>query len=195
MLKDRLREARKNADMTQKEVAARLDMTEAGYCCYETGKRIPNALQIARLAQIFDVTGDYLLETVELENNRNVPILGRIACGAPILAEENIEEYITLPTGVRADYALYCRGDSMTGAGIYDGDVVYIRQTADVQDGQIAAVRICDEATLKRIFRVPDGLLLVADNPTQPRRLYTGPEAAEVEIMGLAVAYLHKIQT
>lgn len=193
MFNERLREARKKAGLTQKDVASQLNMTEAGYCGYETGKRVPNALQIARIAKIIGVTGDYLLETEQLSAGDMVPLLGRIACGAPILADENIEEYISLPSGVRADYALRCVGDSMIGAGIQDGDTVFIRADAQVENGQIAAVRNGDEATLKRVRRTADGVILMPENPEYDPIIYTEGSAADVEIMGLAVAYLHKL--
>ena len=193
MFNERLREARKKAGLTQKDVASQLNMTEAGYCGYETGKRVPNALQIARIAKIIGVTGDYLLETEPLYSEQVVPLLGRIACGEPILAEQNVEEYISLPSGVKVDYALTCRGESMTGAGIQDGDVVFIRADADVQNGQIAAVRNGDEATLKRVRRTDHGVILMPENPDYDPIIYTEGSDADVEIMGLAVAYLHKL--
>lgn len=193
MFNERLREARKKAGLTQKFVASQLNMTEAGYCGYETGKRVPNAIQIARIAKIIGVTGDYLLETEPLYAECAVPLLGRIACGEPILAEQNVEEYISLPSGVKADYALTCRGESMTGAGIQDGDVVFIRANTDVQNGQIAAVRNGDEATLKRLRRTEHGVILLPENPDYDPIIYTEGSDADVEILGLAVAYLHKL--
>ena len=76
----------------------------------------------------------------------NVPLVGSIACGTPILAEENIKEYIGVPAAWRADFALECHGDSMAPR-ICDGDIVCIRRQPEVESGQIAAVRIGDEAT------------------------------------------------
>lgn len=178
MFNERLREARKKAGLTQKDVASQLNMTEAGYCGHETGKRVPNALQIARIAKIIGVTGDYLLETEQLSAGDMVPLLGRIACGAPILADENIEEYISLPSGVRADYALRCVGDSMIGAGIQDGDTVFIRADASVENGQIAAVRRPDWQPLA-LRPLVDALSVVANQvselaPEQPPSVQNG---------------------
>lgn len=130
-----------------------------------------------------------------LERMRQIPLVGQIACGTPILAEQNIESYIDLPQHIHADYALSCRGDSMIGAGIRDGDVVYIRQQPEVENGEIAAVMVDgDEATLKRFYF--DGLTvqLVAENPKFPPMVFTGDEIeARVKIIGRAIAYTHSI--
>lgn len=85
---------------------------------------------------------------------RMVPIIGQIAAGKPILADEHIEAFLPCDTGVHADFGLVVSGDSMIGADIHDGDVVFIRSQPIVDDGQIAAVRIDDDATLKRFYKI-----------------------------------------
>ena len=122
-----------------------------------------------------------------------VPLIGAIACGSPILAEENIEEYVDLPKHIRADFALTCRGDSMIGADIHDGDVVYIRQQAQVRSGQIAAVLIDDEATLKRVYLNGETVVLQPENPSYAPLVFSGPDAAALRILGLAVAFTHAL--
>ena len=114
-----------------------------------------------------------------------VPIVGEIACGIPITAEQNIEGYADLPDGVHADFALRCKGDSMEPT-FENNDLVLIRQQPDVEDGQIAAVNVACEATLKHVYHQPNGLLLVADNPKYAPQFITG----EVIIHGLAVGYV-----
>ena len=94
---------------------------------------------------------------------KTVPLVGDIACGTPILAEENIVDYVKVPGQVRADFALTCRGNSMIGANIQDGDIVYIRQQPEVENAQIAAVCVDnDEATLKRFYHQGNSISLVA---------------------------------
>ena len=123
---------------------------------------------------------------------RRIPLVGEIACGTPILAEENIEDWVDLPRHIHADYALTCRGDSMVGAGIYDGDVVYIRQQPEVFNGQIAAVRVDDDtATLKRFYRAGDTVTLVAENPAIPPQVFTDTDLGRLSVLGLAVAFTH----
>lgn len=123
----------------------------------------------------------------------SVPIIGEIACGVPILAEENIEEYVDLPEHIRADFALRCKGDSMTGARINDGDIVYIRQQPTVANGEIAAVRIENEATLKRVYRNGGTVILQPENPAYSPMAFTGDALNDVAILGKAVAFTSKI--
>ena len=125
-----------------------------------------------------------------------VPLVGQIACGTPILAEENITDYIDLPAHIHADYALTCKGDSMIGAGIHDGDIVYIRKQEMVENGQIAAIRMNDDcdATLKRFYRIGDTVTLNAENPAIPPMVFIKDEINDLRIVGLAVAYTHVIE-
>nr|DAH96268.1 MAG TPA: Repressor protein CI [Caudoviricetes sp.] len=118
-----------------------------------------------------------------------VPLIGSIACGTPITAEQNIKSYIGVPAAWRADFALECHGDSMAPT-ICDGDVVCIRKQPEVEQGQIAAVRIGEEATLKHFYYQNSVMTLLADNPSVcPPMVYTGPQLEEVEVEGLAVGF------
>ncbi len=132
---------------------------------------------------------------IPLEPMDQVPLLGQIACGTPILAEQNVEDYVDLPQHIRADFALTCRGDSMIGAGIQDGDMVYIRQQPEVENGEIAAVMVDDEeATLKRFYFDGFTVQLVAENPKFPPMVFTGEEISRrVHVVGRAIAYTHTI--
>lgn len=123
-----------------------------------------------------------------------VGLLGDIACGHPITAEENMEEYIDLPEHIKADFALRCRGDSMINARIFDGDIVYIRQQPDVDNGEIAAVLIDTEATLKRVYHYADRLELRPENPTFPVLQIEGEELSSVRILGKAVAFTSTVR-
>lgn len=132
---------------------------------------------------------------VPLPQMKKVPLVGRIACGAPILAEQNIEEYIDLPTHINADYALTCKGESMINIGIHSGDIVYIRQQVEVENGQVAAVMVGDEeATLKRFYHNGDVVQLIAENSAVAPLVFVGEEAAQVHVLGLALAYTHVIE-
>ncbi len=123
-----------------------------------------------------------------------IPLIGSIVCGTPATAEENIEDLIDLPDNVHADFALKCKGDSMILARIYDGDMVYIRQQPDVENGEIAAVVIDNESTLKRVYKFPDHLELRPENPTYPILSYTGPDLEYIRIIGKAVAFTGKVK-
>ena len=110
-----------------------------------------------------------------------VPLVGSIACGSPITAEQNIEWH--------ADFALTCHGSSMAPT-ICDGDIVCIRCQPEVEQGEIAAVRIGDEATLKHFHRQGDTVMLLADNAAVcPPMIYAGPQLNEIQIEGRAVGF------
>lgn len=126
---------------------------------------------------------------IPLPKTKKVPLLGTIACGDPILATENIETYISVDEDSPATFALKCKGDSMITARIFDGDVVYIRPQPDVENGEIAAVLIGNEATLKKVYKQPNKLTLSPCNPMYSDMVYTDEELNEIKILGKAVAF------
>ena len=114
------------------------------------------------------------LRSVGLEQTIAVPIVGNIAAGSPIFALEEAEEVLPLPRALFRDsslFALRVKGDSMIDAGIFDGDIAVLRFGPEFSDGDIAAVVVDEEATLKRVFKTKHGLRLHAENPTYPDRL------------------------
>lgn len=115
-----------------------------------------------------------------------VPMIGEIAAGQPILCEQDYETFVPGPMG--ADFAFTVRGDSMEPTYL-TGDIVYLRQQDDVYDGQVAAVIIDDEATLKHVYHIPNGLTLVSDNTAYPPRVVTLPEYDSIRILGLVIGY------
>ena len=118
-----------------------------------------------------------------------VPLVGSIACGTPITAEQNIEQYIGVPAAWHADFALTCHGDSMAPT-ICDGDIVCIRRQPEVEQGEIAAVRIGEEATLKHFHRQGETVMLLADNTAVcPPMVFAGPQLEEIQIEGRAVGF------
>ena len=168
------------------------------------GKKYPRMDKVQALADYFGIMKSNLTEedmyvlpsnVRPLEPMDKVPLIGQIACGTPILAEENIEEYIDLPRHIRTDFALTCYGESMINAGIQNGDIVYIRKQERVENGQIAAVRVNDdEATLKRFYYDGECIRLVAENPSYPTLCFFGPDMEQVFVIGLAVGYTHAIE-
>lgn len=121
-----------------------------------------------------------------------VPRVGRIACGEPITAEENIEDYDDVPAKWHSDFTLLCEGESMLPR-IQDGDIVAIHKQPIVENGEIAAVRVGTEATLKRVFVFSDHIELRAENPEYPTIIRIGEEMNDVVIEGKAVGLCRKI--
>ncbi|MBQ8263568.1 MAG: helix-turn-helix domain-containing protein [Oscillospiraceae bacterium] len=131
---------------------------------------------------------------ISMPKMSRVPLVGAIACGDPIIAEENIEDYVEMPEHVRADFALRCSGDSMIGARIHDGDIVYIKQDAYVDNGDIAAVLIGEEATLKRVYRNDNSIVFQPENPAYAPLVFSGQEMENIRILGKAVAFTSVIK-
>lgn len=132
-----------------------------------------------------------------LPSTKKVPLLGTIACGEPVLAEENVSDYINMDNSIHADFALKCKGDSMINARIFDGDIVYIRKQSDVENGEIAAVLISNletEATLKRVYKTDSSIRLCAANPTYADMVYEKEAMNDVTIIGKAVAFLSAVR-
>nr|DAQ30142.1 MAG TPA: Repressor protein CI [Caudoviricetes sp.] len=204
LLGRRIKQRRQELDMTQGDIANAIGVAISTVQRYETGAidkiKLPVIESIARAIQVSpdwlcgktDVSAESTYNIVNLSpmpKMKKIPLLGKIACGEPILADENIEKYIDIPEHIHADFSLVCKGDSMIGARIYDGDIVYIRQQADVENGEIAAVLIGDEATLKRVYKHPDRLILQPENPSFPPLVYVGNEIEAIRIIGKAIAF------
>lgn len=119
------------------------------------------------------------------------PLIGDIACGEPITAEQNVQDMVDVPENISCDFCLRCHGDSMIDTGIHDNDVVYIKIQPTVNDGEIAAVRIGDEATLKRVYYDGSTITLVPANSAYRPHSYSGPELEDIQIEGKAVGYTH----
>ena len=125
-------------------------------------------------------------------HRRAIPLLGEIAAGVPIYADEDTELILCDDT-LRCDFALRVRGDSMIGARIHDGDLVFIRSQDDVDDGEIAAVVLNDEATLKRVYHIKNGLQLLSENPRYAPMIFTLDECESIRILGKAVGFQSRL--
>lgn len=174
-------------------------------------KIVPSLDTFRKAAKAMGLSIDDLMKAVDgdqpvsLENNKSlppydnifpiekkkIPMIGEIACGEPIFADEDRESYVLVGTDINADFCLKAKGDSMIGARILDGDIVFIREQTIVDDGEIAAVIIDDEATLKRVYyeKEKNRLTLQAENPKYRPLSYEGEELDHIRILGKAVAF------
>ena len=197
----RMKNRRKAIGLSAERVADILGVSPATIYRYENGdiEKVPGD-RLVPIASALQTTPAYLMgwedddiptpsNIIPLPEMRKVPLLGSIACGAPILAEEHIEEYVDIPKHIQADFALTCKGDSMINARIFDGDIVYIRHQETVENGQIAAVLIENEATLKRVRLFEDHISLEPENPQYRPLVLWGDEMNTVQILGKAIAF------
>ena len=206
---ERLKSLRAEKGWSQQRLADELKLSKSSVNMYERGEREPGFETMEAIADTFNVDMDYLYgrtdvkiaepiqfnaDTVPpgfrpLPEMTQVPLIGNIACGTPITAEENIKQYIGVPAAWRADFALECHGDSMAPR-ICDGDIVCIRKQCEVETGQIAAVRIGEEATLKHFYKSGDMVQLIAENSAVcPPMIFSGTQLADIKIEGLAVGF------
>ncbi len=210
---DRLKSLRTSCGISQSDFAKMIKLSKSSVNMYERGEREPGFETLETIADYFNVDMDYLMGKSDFPNKSawlasvsdspiasasniipmpkmtQIPLYGAIACGDPILAQQDPNNMVDLPSHVHADFALTCKGDSMINARIYDGDVVYIRRQEFVENGEIAAVLIDEEATLKRVRLFDDHIVLEPENPTYRPFVYWGEEMNNVHILGKAVAF------
>ena len=193
-----------SGSMTATQLAEKLGMSKQTISAYTTGTRSPKRPVVYVMAEILHVNPLWLLGydvskyDIPLKENlippgfdplppmSSIPLVGRIACGDPITAEENIEDMVSIPAKWDADFTLMCRGDSMAPK-ILDGDLVAIRIQPEVENGEIAAVRIENEATLKRVYLHPDYIELRPENTSFESIIRRRDEMNDVHIEGKAV--------
>lgn len=195
MIGDNIRYLRKQAGYSQQQLAMKLDIKQASVSNWEAGKTLPDTKYLSRLMDIFNVPMDYLfsdeprreLDSIRIIRNA-VPIVGSIACGQKITPDTNPDGYADLPEGISADFALKCKGDSMSPT-LLDGDIVLIRSQPEVENGQIAAVNVGGETTLKRVYMRGDGIHLIADNPGFQPIFIPAYSDEQIIIHGLAIGY------
>ena len=166
---------------------------------WETGFQTPHIDTLKILAEVLGVSVDFLLTGVETINpdyseDYSIPVkkirmLGSIACGTPIFCNEEYEYVLATGENAKADFCLTAKGDSMINARIADGDIVFIKQQPTVENGEIAAVVIDDEATLKRVYKTADGLMLVAENPAYQPMYFSGEELTQTYVLGKAIGF------
>ena len=200
----RIKEIRISKNITQDELALKIGTTKQTIYKYENEivTNIPSQ-KIELISNALNTTPDYLMgwsdkSTDDLYSIPGInpipktykrPRLGTIACGEPILAEENIETYDDIPDNIKCDFTLVCKGDSMINARINDGDIVYIKQQSQVDNGEIAAVLIDNEATLKRVYIYEDKVVLQPENTKYPPFVYTKEDMNNIRILGKAVGF------
>lgn len=205
-----LKKRRKEMGLTLKEVAKAVGVSEATVSRWESGNianmgrdKINALSKVLNLSpiNIMGISDNTDLSFTELPTNmipikkvHHIPVIGKIACGTPILAVENVTDNIILPDYVDADFALICEGDSMINAKIENGDTVFIHQQPEVENGEIAAVMINNEVTLKKVFLSDKILKLVPANDNYEPMIYTAEEKNDIRILGKAVAVLKNIR-
>lgn len=204
----RIRNRREELGLSQDELGKRLGYkSRSSINKIELDQRSLTQSKIKAIADALETTPSYIMgwnepdvkldeEDLKFFDNlfpietKKFPLLGNIACGKPIFADEQFEAYVEAGANIKADFCLRAKGDSMIGARIYDGDIVFIHKQEMVDDGEIAAVLIDDEATLKRVYYDQENnvIQLFAENPQYKTMRFIGEELNHIRILGKAVA-------
>lgn len=219
----RIKQIREEKGLTQEELGKLLGMHKSTVQRYESAKIEKIKLPVIEaMAQILDVNPEWLSDKSDIRTlydkeqynlgevpdkysnilpnilpikKIKLPLLGEIACGQPIYADEQHELYIDVENDYGADFCLKANGESMVNAGIDSGDIVLIKEASMVNNGEIAAVIIDDEATLKRVYYYPEKgkLILNPENPLFEPLVYINEELNTIRIIGKAVAVIKKL--
>ena len=208
-MSERIKSRRLYLGLTQEELGLKLGLQKSAIAKYENG-RVENIKRsvIAKIAEVLECSPAYLMgwsdeinpvpaldiskfDNIYPVNLKKVPLLGEIACGKPIFANEERESYVLAGSEIHADFCLRAKGDSMVNARILDGDIVFIRRQDMVDNGEIAAVAIGDSVTLKRVFYHPEQNLLIlkAENSKYQDMIYAQDQLDQVYILGKAIAF------
>ena len=203
-MSEKIRQLRASQGLTLEQVAREVGVGKSTVRKWETGL-IANMRRdkIASLAKALHTTPAYLMGWEEnqspeppdspllpLPRMKQWEVIGATACGNPLHKE--MAETVLAPADIDADRVFRCVGDSMVGAHIFDGDLVFVKTGAEVDDGKIGVVRIGEEYTLKRIYHGPDYLELRSENPAYAPIVIRGDQE-NAEIVGRAVQFLSRV--
>ena len=204
---EKLKKYRESRDMTQDELARILDTSKQVVSRYENGLRSPKINIATEFARKLNLPATYFVDDsvsdvppsniIPIPQMVKKPLLGKIACGKPITAVQNVEEFVSVPTDVKCDFAVRCEGDSMIDARIHDGDIVSVREQKDVENGEIAVVLIDageSRATLKRVYKEKDQIVLMPANSAYQPLVFVRENMNQVRILGKAVAFTSWMQ-
>lgn len=196
----KLKMLRSKSDLSLDELATHLNKSvnkdEERYIMFNKGKlskwendrEEPKLSALKYVADFYDVSVDSIISDKE-NSDLGIPLIGKIAAGTPIFADQNIEDYFTIDSRINADFCLRIQGDSMIDVGIHNDDIVFIRQQPTLEVGEIGAIQIGEEATLKRFYRTNDSIILQPANSNYLPQIYT--EENDIKILGKLVATLH----
>ncbi|MBQ7985941.1 MAG: helix-turn-helix domain-containing protein [Clostridia bacterium] len=208
-----LKKLREDSHLSQEQLADAIGVSKSTIGMYEQGKRMPNTNTILKdIASYFGVSIDYLVGFhqegagvtdedfsrfgLRPIHRRRIPMLGKIACGEPIMCEEEYETFADSGADIDADFCVIAQGDSMINARIFDGDIVFVRKQEMVENGEIAVVIVNDnEVTLKRFFYYPElnQVVLQSENPSFRPMIYMNEELSHIRVLGKAVAFTSSV--
>lgn len=206
---ENIKRIRAEHGLSQAELGKIAGVSDKAVSTWELGLKTPRMGAVEKMANYFGITKSVIVDDVQpapaaskeptippgfepMPEMDMVPLVGRIACGTPITAEQNVERIVCVPSKWRSTFTLTCKGDSMEPR-IHDGDLVAIRSQPEVENGEIAAVRIGEEATLKHVYLHENFIELRPENPAFNSIILSRDDMNDVVIEGKAVGLCRDI--
>lgn len=203
---ENIKKIRLEHELSQADLGKIAGVSDKAVSTWELGIKIPRMGAVEKMANYFGIPKSAILDDAQpapasrpippgfepMPKMKKIPLVGRIACGTPITAEENVEQMVCVPSRWHSTFTLTCKGDSMEPR-IHDGDLVAIRSQPEVEQGEIAAVLIGDEATLKHVYLHENFIELRPENPAFESIILTKEEMNTVVIEGKAVGLCRDI--
>jgi repressor LexA len=206
---ENIKRIRAEHGLSQAELGKIAGVSDKAVSTWELGLKTPRMGAVEKMANYFGITKSAIVDDVQtapaaskeptippgfepMPEMDMVPLVGRIACGTPITAEQNVERIVCVPSKWRSSFTLTCKGDSMEPR-IHDGDLVAIRKQPEVENGEIAAVRIGEEATLKHVYLHENFIELRPENPAFNSIILSREDMNNVVIEGKAVGLCRDI--
>lgn len=205
-----LKSLREEKSLSQYELADIIGVKQSTVAMWESGKNKPSYSTQLKLSEFFNVSIDYLLGRDKKTTNhdslitsllasgvlepiktKKVPMLGSVSCGEPIMMAAERDLFVNVSSSLNIDFVIKAKGDSMIGARIFDGDLVFVKEASIVDDGKIAVVAIDDEVVLKRFYydREKNTVILMSENSSYLPKSYKGEEIDQIRVLGQAVAF------
>lgn len=203
---ENIKKIRLEHGLSQAELGKIAGVSDKAVSTWELGTKIPRMGAVEKMANYFGIPKSAIVDDAPAATTSRpippgfqpmpemdcVPLVGRIACGTPITAEENVEQMVCVPSRWHSTFTLTCKGDSMEPR-IHDGDLVAIRKQPEVENGEIAAVRIGEEATLKHVYLHENFIELRPENPAFNSIILSREDMNDVVIEGKAVGLCRDI--
>jgi len=196
-----IKRLRKERGLSQSQLADALNISRTSIGNYEQGIREPSFEMTELIADYFNVDISTFFNDTQPKNiipieRRAVPMIGNVACGEPITANQEFQSYVEVGANINCDCCLKARGDSMKNIRIYDGDIVFIKRQPMVENGDVAAIIIEDEVTLKRFYYYKENNLIILkpENPEYKDLIYSGSDLERIKVFGKAVAFQSDIK-
>ena len=207
----RIKLLRENEGLNQVNLGKIIGVSDKAVSAWETDKKIPRMGKLQALADYFGVPKSYIIDGDQdaapagrdfpllhgisrMPDARSIPRIGTVNCYHPLLAQENIAGYDAVPGWVQCDFSLICKDDSMTGAGIYNGSIVFIKAQDKVNQGQVAAVLIDNEPVIRRVRYIDGGVVFWPENSKYDPMICIGKNVNKVRILGLATHCVNKLK-